>query len=121
MHMNTLARALRNLAKWHFKAKGYASILNISEEDFQRVVRHLNSQNWNLTGRYRGYDAGVDYDCLRFRKRWTRLKCEWDNWDEWSIQGPAKVVSEIASAVGLEAKAEWRWAKWDSQFEKSCT
>jgi hypothetical protein len=116
--MQALARIIRSFAKWRFKALGRASILDVADKDFERVLLHLKMQGWKLTSRYRGFDAGIDYDRLRFRKRWTYIKCEWDNWCEWSVEGPAKVIKGIASEVGLSAKSEWRWAQWDTPSEK---
>lgn len=110
--MHFLVRTLSRLAKWRFNIMGRASILDITEHDFERVMHHLKTEGWRLTSRYRGFDAGIDYDRLRFKKRGVRLLCEWDNWHEWSVEGPARTIQDIASAVGLTAKAEWRWTRW---------
>ena len=83
------------------------------------MLEGLESIGWKTYSRYSGIDAGIDYDCIRLRRNGTKLKCEWDNWDEWSIEGPSAEINEIASQFHLTAKSEWRWAAWDQAPSKS--
>lgn len=53
--------------------------------------------NW----RYDGFDAGIDYDCIKLKKGSKTIKCEWDNWTEWSIEGPQNLVEAIATRFQL--------------------
>lgn len=63
---------------------------------------------------YGGFDAWIDYGKIKLKKDRTKLTLEWDNWTEGSVEGPASVVSEIASKANLTMINEWRWAEYDS-------
>ncbi|WP_343591723.1 hypothetical protein [Paracidovorax wautersii] len=110
--MKAIASAIRRFAVWQFKWQERASILDINGQEFERVLRSLENSGWRQTYRYWGTDAGIDYDCIKLKRNGIRLKCEWDNFDEWSIEGPNKAVQALASELNLHAVAEWRWARW---------
>lgn len=108
----------RRLAIWHFNWRRKASVLDIGSTDFERIVRHLSQVGWKEAGRYSGIDAGIDYDCVRFRRGSARLKCEWDRLDDWSIEGSEEVVQELAAELGLHAVRQWRWARGDPDLSE---
>jgi hypothetical protein len=110
--VKTIVSASRWLAVWHFKWQKKASILDINAREFDRVVDHLKKSGWKQTFRYWGVDAGIDYDCIKLQRNGVRLKCEWDNFDEWSIEGPGEAVRALAAELNLVAVEEWRWARW---------
>lgn len=117
--MNALVTAARRFAVWQFKWRRRSSILDINGQDFERVLSHLENTGWRQTYRYWGTDVGIDYDCIKLECNGIRLKCEWDNFDEWSIEGPEKAVHALASELGLRAVEEWRWARWTQNAEQA--
>lgn len=112
--MNLIASLMRRFLTWQFRMRGLSTIADIDSAGFDGVLAGLEAGRWKVTARYGGMDAGIDYDCVRLRRDGVRLKCEWDPWDGWSIQGPATAVSEIAERFGLTATSRWRWAAWDT-------
>ena len=90
-----------------------ATIKDIKGEEFKGLVALLVSEGWRAGSRYNGFDAGIDYDCLRLRRGLTSLKCEWDNWSEWSMEGPRKVIESIAARYQLKVSYAWRWSEYD--------
>jgi hypothetical protein len=111
--MGLLARSLRLLPKFLFRLRNLATIKDISSERFQSLFEQLAKQGWRPSSRYEGFDAGIDYDRLHLRKGFRTMKCEWDNWSEWSIEGPRQVVEEIAHQSGLPVTYAWRWSEHD--------
>ena len=111
--MNWLATQTRRLAKWQFKIRGLACISDVKTAEFNELLKSLQADGWRKTYEYSGFDAWIDYGCIRLKKDGVRLKCEWDNYDEGSIEGPAAVVHSLAERYGYQAKAEWRWSVWD--------
>ncbi|WP_157598150.1 hypothetical protein [Rhizobacter sp. Root1238] len=108
--MFSAARALRSLANLRFRILNLATIQEVSAETFEPVFKQLVSSGWKVRSRYAGFDAGVDYDCLCLRKGFATLKCEWDNWSEWSIEGKRHLIEEIADRSKLPITYAWRWA-----------
>jgi hypothetical protein len=49
------------------------------------------------------------------RRRGVRLKFEWDNWTEGSVEGPRATIEELAREFGLQVTHEWRWAEYDER------
>lgn len=113
--MRFVANLMRQFAKWQFRVRGLSTIADIGDEEFSSILAGLESSGWKIYARYAGIDVGIDYDCIRLKRKGVRLKCEWDNWDEWSIEGPALAIHEIADRFNRTAKSEWRWAVWDQE------
>ncbi|HEY9096965.1 MAG TPA: hypothetical protein VIN35_14560 [Hydrogenophaga sp.] len=101
---------LRAAIQWRFRLRGLATITDIGPAVFDRLLLELESDQWKVVARYAGIDAGIDYDCVRLKRDGVRLKCEWDPWGEWSVEGPASVLRAIADRFKLTAQARWRWA-----------
>lgn len=116
--MKLIANLIRNFEKWQFRIRNFATIADLSKDEFSRVLKGLESLGWKIYSEYGGIDAGIDYDCIRLKRNGVKLKCEWDRCDEWSIEGPATAIHEIASHFNLTATSEWRWAAWDQVSEK---
>jgi len=112
--MNWQGRALRALAKLRFRLLGLATIKDIPSEKFKSVVADLARQGWRPDSEYSGFDAGVDYDSFRLRRGFAALVCEWDNWTEWSVEGPRRIVETIARANQLKVTYAWRWSEYDN-------
>ncbi|RYG97935.1 MAG: hypothetical protein EON58_08540 [Alphaproteobacteria bacterium] len=111
--MNWLATQLRSFTEWQFKVRGFYSVTDIKTERFNEILAILQSEGWRKTYEYSGFDSWIDYGCVRLKKGRTKLKFEWDNYDEGSIEGPAAVVQSLADRFGYQAIAEWRWSSWD--------
>jgi hypothetical protein len=111
--MNLLARSLRALAKARFHLLGLATIKDIPTEKFNRLASELGALGWRKTGEYEGFDAWIDYGSITMQRRGVRLKLEWDNWTEGSIEGPRAAIQEIARELGLQVTHERRWAEYD--------
>lgn len=110
--MNMLARSLRSLAKLRFRALGLATIKDLPTDQFNDVARKLVALGWRKTGEYTGFDAWIDYGCIRMRRNGVKLKLEWDNWTEGSLEGPRAAIEAIAQEFGLRVTHEWRWAEY---------
>ena len=111
--MSWLGRLPRALAKLRFRLLGLATIKDISGDKFKAVAAELARQGWRQSSRYAGFDAGIDYDSFRLRKGLVSLKCEWDNWTEWSVEGPRQVIETIARENQLKVTYAWRWSEYD--------
>ena len=94
--MKQLGRFPRTMAKLRFRILGLATIKDIPGEKFKVLVSELQRQGWRPDSRYSGFDAGIDYDSFRLRKGLSALKCEWDNWTEWSVEGRRAIVEAVA-------------------------
>jgi len=117
--MTFIANLLRRFAKLQFQVRGLSTILDIGNEEFLSILARLESMGWKVYSRYGGFDAGIDYDCIRIKRGGVKLKCEWDNWNEWSIEGPQTAIQALAEQFNLVSNAEWRWARWDQATTKS--
>jgi hypothetical protein len=111
--MPWFARILRWLAKLKFRLLHRATIKDIAGARFKGLVAVLARDGWRARAAYTGFDAGIDYDCVRLRRGFTSLKCEWDNWSEWSIEGPRRVIEAIAAENELKVTYAWRWSEYD--------
>lgn len=111
--MTSLARFLRALAKLNFRLRGFATIKDISTERLRELIDLLAGSGWRKSGEYKGFDAWVDYGRITMRKGGVRLKLEWDNWTEGSVEGPRRIVEEIAREHGFVVTHDWRWSEYD--------
>ena len=108
-----LAKCLRVLAKARFKLLGLATIRDISTDRFNDLVDRLVASGWRCKSEYSGFDAWIDYGKIKLRKGRAKLTLEWDNWTEGSVEGPRRVVEEIARENQLPISYEWRWSDYD--------
>jgi len=107
--MHLQSQIIRSLTKLRFRLFDLATIKDISGEKFEVLLRTLEEDGWLVDSKYDGFDAGIDYDCLCLRRGRTKLKCEWDNWNEWSIEGNRQFIDGIAIRSGLVVTYAWRW------------
>lgn len=108
--MFSAARTLRSLANLRFRILNLATIQDVPAETFGPLFEQLVSSGWQVRSKYAGFDAGIDYDCVLLRKGFGTLRCEWDNWSEWSIEGKRRLIEEIAERSKLPVTYAWRWA-----------
>ena len=111
--MHPLAKALRSIAKLRFSLLGLATIKDIPTKEFEDLAERLATSGWRKTSEYSGFDAWIDYGRISFRRGFTRIKLEWDNWTEGSVEGPRRVIEEIARENGMTVTYEWRWSDYD--------
>jgi len=105
---------LRSLSKIKFRLLGLRTIKNIPTEQFNEIIQNHINDNWIKTYEYSCPDAWLDWGCVKLKKNGMRLKFEWDNWTEGSIEGKPIVLEEIARLHGLKIEKEWRWSEYDS-------
>lgn len=117
--MNWLATQIRRITKWQFRLRGLASITSIRTDKFNEFLSVLQDEGWKKTYEYSGFDAWIDYGCVHLKKDGIRLKFEWDNWDEGSVEGQKAVIQSLADRFGYQASLEWRWASWDQHKNRS--
>jgi hypothetical protein len=111
--MTFLARFFRSLAKVNFRLRGLATIKDISTEKLREMTDLLTRAGWRKVSEYKGVDAWVDYGCITMRKAGVKLKLEWDNWTEGSVEGPRRIVEEIGREHGFAVSHDWRWSEYD--------
>lgn len=116
--MKQIARFLKGISKLRFRILGLATIKDIPADRFKVLVSGLQRQGWQLGSRYSGFDAGIDYDCVRLRKGLSVLKCEWDNWTEWSVEGRRPIVEVVARDNKLEVTYASRRSADDMMSDK---
>ena len=111
-----LARALRSVSKARFRILGLATIKDIPTDQFNEIIRGLIGEGWTKTYEYAGFDAWLDYGCVKLRKGRQKLKFEWDNWTEGSVEGPPQILARIAMDRDLAVINEWRWSEYDDNL-----
>lgn len=77
---------------------------NIATELGNTILYDLKSEGWKIVSEYDPYvfNKGVDYDRYTLAKNNQTLIFEWDNWLEWEIKGPEKILKEIAIKFSLK-------------------
>lgn len=90
------------LRKTWFRLSRLALIVDISDEKFKEIFDQLVNDGWVCVSKYDGFDAGIDYDCLKLRKGFGIVKCEWDNWTEWEVRGRRDLIEKIAIEFDLQ-------------------
>jgi hypothetical protein len=113
--MNVLARSLRAVAKMRFRVLGLATIKDLPTARFNRLVEELAAAGLRKTGEYKGFDAWVDYGRITMRRNGIRLKLEWDNWTEGSVEGPRTAIEQSGQEFDLPVTHAWRWAEYDER------
>jgi len=113
--MKWFVRNVRHAAKLRFKMLRLATIKDIPTERFNALRAQLLSEGWMQTYEYAGFDAWIDYGCLKLRNGRHKLKLEWDNWTEGSVEGQRDLLVPIAEKIGLPVSGEWRWSEYDER------
>ncbi len=113
--MRGFGLVLRALAKARFWLLGLATIKDIPSERFNAIIEELRADGWRLTAQYEGVDAWIDYGSLKMRKGGRRLKFEWDNWTEGSIEGRRTLIEELSRRFQLPVSRAWRWSEYDDK------
>ena len=108
-----LAKLLRGFSKARFRLLNLATIKDISTEDFNQLIARLAAEGWQKRYEYSGFDAWIDYGCVKLRKGSTTLKLEWDNWTEGSVEGLRSSIETLAKQTGLSITNAWRWSDYD--------
>ncbi len=111
--MNPLARILRAGSKLRFRLLGLATIKDIPTARFPEIIDSMTRNGWSKTGEYEGLDAWIDYAQIKMQKGGVRLKFEWDNRTEGSIEGPRDMIEEMGRRYGLAVTHKWRWSEYD--------
>jgi hypothetical protein len=114
--MNLFAKVRRAAAKLRFRLLGLATIKDISTPRLKTLLVHLTEAGWKKVYEYEGFDAWIDYGRIDLKRSGVRLRLEWDNWTEGSLEGPREVVHAIANAQGLTVVDEWRWSDYDERL-----
>lgn len=110
------ARCLRFFAKARFRLLGLRTIKDIPTQQFNQIIQGLIESGWVKTYEYSWPDAWIDWGCVKLKKNGKRLKFEWDNWTEGSIEGKPDVLEDIARSRGLKVDDEWRWSEYDNNY-----
>ena len=114
--MELFARISRGIAKLIFRLLGRATIIDIPTDRFNGLVKELNQEGWKNVYEYNGFDAWIDYGNISLWKNFSKLKLEWDNWTEGSIEGNKKIIAKIAERdKNLKVVNYWRWSIYDKQ------
>ena len=108
--MNYFTKFIRTITKWSFQYRDLATIRDIPTDIFNSYIDDFIQDDWIKYFEYSGFDAWIDYGCIKLRKEKLRLKFEWDNWEEGSIEGPKPVIQSIAEKYNLTVSNEWRWS-----------
>jgi hypothetical protein len=116
--MFMIFRFFRFCAKLRFRALSLATIKDIPTEKFNRLIKTLIDDGWKKTHEYVGFDAWIDYGRIDLRKKNRRLKFEWDNWTEGSVEGPREIVEIIGKESAMPISFEWRWTSYDRGNDK---
>lgn len=79
------------------------TLKNIETEVGNRILDSLKAEGWRQVARYSpmAFDKGIDYDSYRLRRGLEELRLEWDNWFEWTLSGPSRLVDDIAERFSL--------------------
>lgn len=115
--MGIVAKIIRSIAKLRFRLLGLATITDIPTDEFRRLAKALTLEGWKVRSEYKGFDAWIDYGRIRLRKRFAKLSLEWDNWTEGSVEGPRKIIEQIANRHGYEVSNQWRWSIYDEEHQ----
>lgn len=111
--MEFLAKLMRGASKARFKALRLATIKDIPTDQFNALIDRFRSEGWRKKYEYKGFDAWIDYGCVKLRRDSIVIKFEWDNWTEGSVEGPQEVIGDLAREIGFEITPEWRWSEYD--------
>ena len=111
--MDKRAQILRSISKAKYKALNLRTARDIPTEKFNQIISSLIKSGWKKTYEYDGFDAWIDYGKVKLKNENKKLKFEWDNWTEGSIEAEEKTLKEIAKCFDLIVINEWRWSEYD--------
>lgn len=111
--MNKIVQVLRAASKAKFRALNMRTVKDIPTEQFNEIISVLLKNGWEKTYEYDGFDAWIDYGKVKLKNKNRKLKFEWDNWTEGSIEAEEKTLKEIAEMFNLTVVNEWRWSEYD--------
>ena len=75
---------------------------DIPTDIFYQIISELRSEEWKAVLEYAGFYAGTDYDLVVLKRQGVKLKFEWDNWLEGSVEGPNTQVQELRARYSLK-------------------
>lgn len=101
------------MTKLQFRLRGLATIKDIPTGELKRIWECLIEEGWQQSQMYDGFDAWIDYGSFQLRKDRHRLKFEWDNWTEGSIEGKRSTIEALAAKYEKTVSYEWRWSEYD--------
>lgn len=77
-------------------------LVDIPTEIFNGIVKELRANGLRKTEEYDAFDAWIDYGMVVLEKSGVRLRFEWDNWMEGTVDGSDEIVQEIRARYGLK-------------------
>ena len=88
------------------KSQSSVCIEYVDTELGEEILQFLESKGWKIKTQYSPlmFDKGIDYDSYTLKLAGDRVEFEWDNWFEWKIIGPSKILTEIAQEYALKLK-----------------
>jgi hypothetical protein len=92
-----------------FRIFRLAIIKDIPTDRFNQLIEAMTQDGWYKSSEYDGFDAWIDYGKVVLKKDRLRLKFEWDNHTEGSVEGAREMVETIAREVGLPVSYQSRW------------
>lgn len=74
---------------------------DIKTELWNTIITDLQQAGWQMTSKYNGFDAGIDYDALTLVKDDFKIEFVWDNWSEGEIICSDNISSWLKSNYSL--------------------
>ena len=74
--------------------------INIKTDIWNKVIELLTKDNWKVTYKYDGFDAGIDSDFVILEKDNEEILFGWDNWFEGEIKCAEDRMKEIEKLIG---------------------
>lgn len=112
--MHRTARLLRAFDRFQRRLRGRSIVLGIGADRSGHIVDTLVADGWNLRTWREGFESGLDTRRITLRRRWRTVRLEWDNWSEWSLDGPRDIVAEIARGHDMIVTDRTRWSMFDA-------
>ena len=75
---------------------------DIKTEDWNRIIQGLLEEGWKMKNKYRGFDAGIDYDFLVLKKGESNIEFAWGNWFEGEIKCDEEVMEMLQEKFKLQ-------------------
>ena len=67
----------------------------IKTEEWNRVIKGLIDEGWEIKMKYDEFDAGIDFDFLILKKDKNKIEFGWDNW----VEGEIKCSDELMDMI----------------------
>ena len=74
--------------------------INIKTDTWNKVIELLTRDNWKVTYKYDGFDAGIDSDLVILEKNKEEILFGWDNWFEGEIKCGKDKMKELEKLIG---------------------